>query len=335
MAKKKKLILLSASIICALLIIAGACICCLHIHRKNSWHFDIKDTLPDGNGQRATVILLGGQSNAAGCSRDDYLKQNASAEKYAEYQNGYDNVYINYYVTGTNESHGFVKCTTKQGEAGGCFGPELGLAEKLHERYPDETFFIIKCTWSGTDLFNQWLSPTSEGRKGPLYKCKQWLFSSNKKVAGSLYRGFTAYVGTGIEYLASKGYDVQIAGMCWMQGESDSLSLENAKGYATHLTNFIADIRKEFAHCAAKDGIAFVDAYIADNPTYWVFCDEVNASKKQVADSSPMNVLIDTVGAGLSCDEEPADNPDLAHYDSMSEIKLGHLFAEALVPFLD
>ena len=60
MAKKKKLILLAASITCALLIIAGACIC-LHSHRKNSWYFDIKDTLPDGNGQRATVIRLNGE----------------------------------------------------------------------------------------------------------------------------------------------------------------------------------------------------------------------------------------------------------------------------------
>ena len=46
----------------------------------------IKDTLPDGGGKKATVILLGGQSNASGCSRDEYLKKNVTPEQYAEYE---------------------------------------------------------------------------------------------------------------------------------------------------------------------------------------------------------------------------------------------------------
>ena len=78
-----------------------------------------------------------------------------------------------------------------------------------------------------------------------------------------------------------------------------------------------------------------IDAYIADNPVYWVYCDLVNASKDAVAAASPMNALIDTISHGLSCSEEPAETPDLAHYDSMSEIKLGHLFAEEAAKFFD
>ena len=123
--------------------------------------------------------------------------------------------------------------------------------------------------------------------------------------------------------------------MCWMQGESDSFSVENGTDYAEHLTNFISDIRRNFRRYAADDGIAFIDAYIADNPVYWVYCDLVNASKDTVAAASPMNALIDTISHGLSCSEEPAETPDLAHYDSMSEIKLGHLFAEEAAKFFD
>ena len=333
MERNKKIALLLIGGILALLLIAGTLIC-LRIHDKNSWHFDVKDTLPEGNGKKATVILLGGQSNAAGCSSDEYLKQNTSPEQYAEYEQGYGNVYINYYTTGTNLSRAFVNCTTRQGEMGTHFGPELGMAERLHELYPDETFFIIKCTWSGTCLFNQWLSPSC-GSANPLYRLRQWLFSASDKEAGFLYRGFVEYVNTSLKYLKSKGYDVQIEAMCWMQGESDSFAIEHATNYAANLTGFIADIRKEFSRDAAEDGIAFIDAYIADNPAYWVYCDEVNACKKQVAKADSMNALVDTVGAGLSYDREPADNPDLAHYDSLSEIKLGHLFAEEMVPFLD
>ena len=68
---------------------------------------------------------------------------------------------------------------------------------------------------------------------------------------------------------------------------------------------------------------------------YWVYCDLVNESKRKVNENVPRTALVDTIAAGLTCNEEPEDNPDMAHYDSMSEIKLGHLFIEYLAPFLD
>ena len=313
MLKEKKLIILATAlaILVALLAIFG-----IRALTKDKISYSVKDTLPDGGGKKATIILLGGQSNASGCSRDEYLKKNVSAEKYQEYEDGYDNVYINYFSSGNNRSDEFVKASVMQGENGGYFGPELGMADKLHEMYPDETFFIIKWAWGGTNLFEQWLSPSSDGKTGDLYK------------------HFVTYVNASVKYLVSKNYDVTIEGMCWMQGESDSFSTENATDYEIHLTNFIKDIRKEFKKYAADDGIAFIDAYIADNPVYWVYCDMVNESKRRVAESSDMNVVVDTITEGLSCSAEPEDTPDVAHYDSMSEIKLGHLFIEHLAPFM-
>jgi len=307
MTRLKKTII---SIIAVLCVLFGGCSSCDRVT------FKINDTLPDGEGKIATVILLGGQSNASGCSRDDYLQKNVSAEKYAEYKSGYDNIYINY-LSGDNRSNGFVKCANLQGEIAGCFGPELGIADKLNEMYPDETFFILKCAWGGTNLFEQWLSPSSRGSTGELYK------------------QFTEYINTSIKYLESKNYNVKIEAMCWMQGESDSFSVENATDYEKHLNNFIEDIRKNFKKYASDDGIAFIDAYIADNPIYWVYCELVNKSKRMVSEVSSMNVLVDTIANGLSCSEEPEETPDMAHYDSLSELKLGHLFAEEIVKFLD
>ena len=243
-------------------------------------------------------------------------EKNVSAEKYAEYESGYDNVYINYFASGTNQSNGFVKCSVRQGEFGTCFGPELGLAERLHYRFTDELFFIIKYAWGGTNLFEQWLSPSSEGD------------------TGELYRHFVAYVNASVDYLVSKHYDVEIVGTCWMQGESDSFSVENGNNYKTHLSNFIKDTRKEFSSRAAADGIAFVDATIADNPMFWVYCDLVNEGKVAVAEESHLNVLIDTNAEGLICTEEPQPTPDIPHYDSLSEIKLGWLFADNLAQFI-
>ena len=282
---------------------------------KNISKTGLKDKAPYGFGKKATIILLAGQSNAAGCSKDEYLKKNVSPEKYAEYEKGYDNVYINYFVSGTNQSDGFVKCKVRQGEFGECFGPELGLAEKLNEMYPDEMFFIIKYAWGGTNLYEQWLSPSS-GRAGPLYN------------------SFIEYVKNSIRYLEVKNYDVRIEGMCWMQGEADSMEEESTLNYATHLSNFINDIRSELSDYSDDDGIAFIDAYIAAT-IFWKHYIQLNDAKQSVADSSPNNVAIDTISHGLSVLNEPEGEPDIAHSDSLSEIKLGHLFAESLVPFFD
>lgn len=312
----KKKIVTIAVIAATCLIIALSCYFGIQYYRENNITFTINDTLANGNGREATVILLGGQSNASGCSLDEYLKRNVSTEKYAEYESGYDNVYINF-LSGAHTSQAFVKCATLQGEPEGTFGPELGLAEKLHELYPNQTFFIIKCAWGGTNLYEQWLSPSSFGRTGKLYK------------------QFVAFVETSLKYLVSKNYDIKIEGMCWMQGESDAFSIDASKSYAEHLNNFIEDVRNKFSQYAAKDGIAFVDAYIAANPAYWVYYETVNQGKQEIAERSHLNVVVDTITAGLDCSREPEENPDMAHYDSLSEIKLGHLFAEQIALFLD
>ena len=285
--------------------------------KDNNIHFIINDTLENGQGKKARVILLGGQSNAAGCSHDEYLKKNVSEEKYSEYKNGYENVYINYFSTEHNQSYGFVKCATGQGDSNKLFGPELGVAEKLHELYSNEMIFIIKWAWSGSNLYEQWLSPSSNGKVGKFYK------------------QFISYVELSLKYLISKDYDVKIEGMLWMQGESDSFSTKNATEYEFHLNNLIKDIRDYFIHYASQDGIAFIDAYISNNPILWVYCDLVNESKQKVADSSELNVVIDTNAHGLVCNSEPHGSIDYAHYDSLSEIKLGHLFAENIALFFD
>ena len=88
MNKKKILILIIIGIL------LGGIAIGLNIKLNDKWDYLIKDTLETVDGTRATVILLGGQSNAAGCSRDDYLKQNVSEEKYLEYQKGFKTAYL-------------------------------------------------------------------------------------------------------------------------------------------------------------------------------------------------------------------------------------------------
>lgn len=273
----------------------------------------IKDTLLDGGGKTARVILLAGQSNAAGCSRNEYLKNNVSAELYADYEEGFENVLINSKVTYyTNDTNAFVKTKLGLGDNKSLFGPEVGMADRLHERFPNEVFFIIKYAWSGSSMPNLWESPSTNGR------------------VGQLYTPFVDHVHNSIKYLKYKNYNVKIDGFCWMQGESDAMDNEaRAYNYRTYLSNFINDIRSEFEDYASKDGIKFVDAYISDS-SLWTEYQALNESKDAVASMSNLNVVVDTLAHGLRYDLEPFDNPDVAHYDSLSELKLGQLFIEYL-----
>lgn len=297
-------------------LIVGLCAFAVVNYYKKLYATGLGNSITNGFGKDARIIILAGQSNAAGCSRDDYLQKNTTPEQYAKYESGFDNVYINYYNTGMSESRGFVKCRANQGDMQGFFGPELGLAEKLSELYPDETIFIVKYAWSGTDLCNLWRSPSSGG------------------TVGQLYTSFIEYVNRSIEFLELKNYNVKIEAMCWMQGESDSIDEAIALEYESNLTNFISDVRDEFAPYASSDGIAFVDAYIAKS-IFWTHYEIINEAKKNVAASSQKNSVVDTISHGLSVTEEPKGEPDIAHYDSLSEIKLGHLFAEECIKFFD
>lgn len=59
--------------------------------------YKVNDTLeavPEGT--EAKVIILIGQSNATGCSLTSYLQEGVSEEKYKEFEEGYDNVLINF-----------------------------------------------------------------------------------------------------------------------------------------------------------------------------------------------------------------------------------------------
>ena len=277
------------------------------INANAEFNFDTE--IPKGNNKRARVVILAGQSNASGHTRDEYLKKYVSTEKYQEYENGYENVFINYYVdNGSNKSNGFVNLKNNQGVSIGCFGPELGLGEKLSEKYPHETVFIIKFAWSATSIYDHWLSQAPSGN------------------ICTLYEMFIKFVRESMEYLEEQAYQAKLVGICWMQGESDALLMKATLSYQDNLTMLIANFRKDLNQYASHLGMLFVDAGISDC-VVWKRYQEINFAKINVAKISYMNFYIDTIANKLTYQNEPMDNPDVYHYDALSQIKLGHLFA--------
>ena len=76
----KKLIVVLICIMSLLVISAGA-IVGVYLYKYSQINYTVNDTLPDGEGKKVKVILLAGQSNASGCSVDEYLKKNVTEEK--------------------------------------------------------------------------------------------------------------------------------------------------------------------------------------------------------------------------------------------------------------
>lgn len=304
----------TAALSCALIIVLSVFVSFLpkkEVEFNNNVvkNFKVLDTLPDGGGKNVKVILVNGQSNASGVSRVSCLTD----EERGKYEKGFDNIYINYFCdNGFNTSNGaFVHGGLNQGYCNGFFGPELGLAETL-SNVEGENFIILKYTWGGTILATQWFAPQSDGTEGPLY------------------RAFINFTTTYMEYLKSKNYNAQIGAMCWMQGESDSIDESWTNNYLQNTKDFVAAFRRDLSDYAADDGIYYIDAAISDSQ-YWTRYERINAAKRSNVESDPKSLYVDTIAAKLDYKTEPADSPDLAHYDSHSEITLGHLFAEKVL----
>lgn len=258
------------------------------------------------------VILMGGQSNMEGHTHIEYLSKTCGAEKAKEYAAGYDNVKISYHNTyGHNSTNGaFTAVKVGQGYDMTRFGPEVGMAEEITKSDLKTPVSLIKWAVGGTALSSDWRS-TSSGS------------------AGSCYINFAAYVKQQLQALEEAGYFPVIKAFCWMQGEDDA----SGSGYANYLEyerNLIKDIRNDqgIAYYADAAGIGFIDAGI-DDCSAWTHYQEVNAAKKALSKENPtLNRYFSTMEAGLKYNGEPAGAPDIYHFDSSSEIKLGNLFIQ-------
>ena len=273
-------------------------------------NFEINDCLNDGNNQKAKVIVLLGQSNASGCTYNNYLEMNTSKDEYERYQNGFDNVLINYsidnrsYTTNGEFKKVDLTCGVKEGR----FGPELGMSDVLSKEFKDETIFILKFTMSGYSLNHHWL---------------------NNYERFDIYNACLIFLETYLDYLISKNYDINLDAICFMQGESDTTEYK-ASRYYNNLIKFTNYLRSDLDKYN-DDEIYFIDAGISDSPYCEPSYPDINKAKEDFSKLSPYSIYFPTIENGLTTMNEPYENPDLGHYDSLSMIRLGELFGEHLI----
>ena len=281
--------------------------------------------------KKANIIVLAGQSNAVGVGHFSCLPKHFSPERIQKWCDGYDNILINYF-SHDKKSDGFVKTTVGCTEVSKkTIGPELGIAEALDQRYPGQEFFIVKCAFGGMTLFRDFLSPSGGKEYDPLSYADQkeniiCNYNTGEPVrAGWCYNELVKILWESIAALQANGYEPAIRAFCWMQGESDTATEEIMDGYVRRYDAMLRDFKAEF--CKYLDRCVYIDAGISET---WGGHYRLNALKKEYADRRADCVYIDTIAAGLTVGNEPDGEPDIAHYDSDSVIRLGHLFAEEI-----
>ena len=269
------------------------------------------------------VIVISGQSNAVGCTHIDCIKRSIGAEKYNEYMKGYNGIQIafdswtktwdedppRYYSQNKSKDETFMKVMLGQGNSQASFGPEIGIAERMHEKYSGK-LFLIKYACGASNLKDDWAK-----RDSPMYN------------------RFVEYVKLQMNNLKEMGYTPTIKAMCWMQGEGDSYD-GYYQEYYDNTKEFVGNLRQDFQELSGNKDFPFIDAGINNSPE-WQYYRKVNEAKQKFAEESENNIYIDTIAAGLHTDQEPFDKADTAHYDTESQVLLGNLFAEQFEQFLD
>ena len=156
------------------------------------------------------VFLLGGQSNMVGIAPASELKP------------PYDKPPANVTVWSPREQK-WVPLSPEVVNSRGLFGPEISFGHAIAAALPGEDVRLVKYAASGTALYNDW-APTD----------------------GKQYQRFMVTVKPALANLEAAGTKYEVAGMMWLQGESDAAE-RKGDTYEANLTAFIAHMREQFA----------------------------------------------------------------------------------------
>ena len=230
------------------------------------------------------VFLLGGQSNMAG-----YMTGFPTESPYNAPLP--DVQFWNY------SNNGWVDLQPGFGDSANDIGPEVGFGHALNDLFPDDDIYLVKYGQDSTNLAVQW----------------------NPNGTGSVYNIFKSRVDAALANLA--GQSPEIAGMIWMQGESDAQNSTYSTAYNANLTNFINTVRSDFS----TPDMPFVIGRITDLSIYSGFpgVADVRAAQVNVAAGMSRVTWIDT--------DDIEQNPAApGHYIADGQVVLGTRFANSL-----
>lgn len=184
-------------------------------------------------------------------------------------------------------------------EKDGKFGPEVSFAYTISKAMPDYDIRLIKFAVGGTALYNDWAPKT-----------------------GKEYLTFMKTANDAITNLDDANIKYDIAGMLWLQGESDAH--ENQAGtYKKNLIAFIADMRLNFK----TPEMPFIIARILDH------FGKLSGQAKIVRDAQ-VNIADSIKNVGWF-NTDDCEQQIEGHYNSVGLIKIGNRFADKYMEIAD
>ena len=193
------------------------------------------------------------------------------------------------------------------------FGPEITFGRAMADYYATlgEKVAIIKCGFSGTSLWEDWVFDGTASSVGD----------------GGNYTTFKNVANNGLSALAAANPSdtVELRGMIWMQGESDALELASIppatnQDYAANFSRFIQDVRLTYN----EPELPFVFGRLSSQQTA-IAADKLNylrSAQESVASSIADTVMVDTDSFGMGTDR--------LHFNSAGQQALGSAFATAM-----
>ena len=230
------------------------------------------------------VYLIGGQSNALGHAR--------AADLPAGWRSPQPDVFYNF-----NQTTGPLAPRET-------FGPEVSFGRSMADFYKPQgkKVALLHFAVGATDLFDDWY-PDGTGTTAD---------------DGEIYRRFQKSIAFGMRALkkANPSATIVMAGMLWMQGESDALA--NRKDYAVNLSRFITDIRLTYGAT-----LPFFIGQLSLNQTAIppTALEMIRKAQADVAATIPRVHLINTDALPVMMDR--------IHFNTTGQITLGLAFAQA------
>lgn len=264
---------------------------------------------------RADVVLLAGQSNAVGFSpvKETSLPTYENIMYYGSGQSSEANAANS--DKWTFVKPGLGKDTTR-------FGPEMGMSEVFSERYPEEevseSLAIIKYAWGGTALWGLW-TPPSAAEQG-LGNHNNYVTDEYGRLAGRYYHGMIKTFTEQLAVLEAKGYDVNVLGFVWMQGETDAQNLNMAELYDVMLDYLIRDVRSDLKDETLPVVIGQINTKVAG------YEETVIAAQRKVCLNTENCFYVTTSDLEMGL-------LDWWHFRASSMLELGRRFASALLNY--
>ena len=193
--------------------------------------------------KKTKVFILAGQSNMDGRGDASNLSEtemkllsNASQKIYFVYKGtvGEGNAIRYKGALDFTNPWSFVK---KKFRIEKCFGPELFFGIELVKNHPNHDYLFIKRSQGGTSLYGAW-NPNWSFEKASFF---------NEQDKPKLYQDFINLVDAELAKLNPDSYE--IVGMLWVQGETDSNTINGtiaADTYHQNLENLVNSVRGHY-----------------------------------------------------------------------------------------